>query len=110
MENVLGGNNGPPDTRSGSEPIREIGGRLLRDEPARHSRGLAKRRPISIHGGSRARQAARHVPRAHRRAEAGDAHNCTRPNLTDALVWRGARTSRAGITGRPAAWGAPALD
>ena len=63
MENVLGGNNGPPDTCSGLTklPICEFGDRLLRDEPTRHSRGLAKRCPIAIYGGSCASQAARHA-------------------------------------------------
>ena len=61
MEYLLGGNNGPPDTDSGSGPICELGGRLLRDEPAIHSHGSAKRRPKREYGGACARQAARHT-------------------------------------------------
>lgn len=63
MENVLWGNNRPPDTHPGLTklPISELGDRLLQGEPTRHTRGLAKRRPIAIYGGSCASQAARHA-------------------------------------------------
>lgn len=109
---MLGGNNGPPDTCSSLTklPISELGDRLLRDEPTRHTRGLAKRRPIAIHGGSCASQAARHATGLIALLTQAMPIRILGQALTSVLVWRGARTSRAGITGRPAARGAPALD